>query len=402
MPNGLEWALWAVSTGQPVFPVRPDNHAPYGNADVASALGIPVPSDGTGGCKLATTNPDAVRAMWARFPDARIGCAMGGGRMTIDVDEKNGKSGSATMAARGWSIPTTASQRTQSGGMHYLVSVPDGASAPTDAGVLGEGIDRRGDGGYVVLYDAAFLSGPPAPAPEWAVAAGSGGSGRDRKPLGTDRAPSFDHWLQALDSIDPNDLGRDEWIKLSAAVRQSGTGLADDTTLQFCWDTWCARYERNCPSDNARQWRSLDEGTVVGWTYLLRSASPSGQATVAFGANGEGLPTAPPMPGQMPSTARNFGEILDASEQAAYFQGCTWVTDLGRIIAKNGTAYTREKFNAALGGKRFIIDQTGRVTDDAWKAATCSTLWTIPKVEGTRFLPHLAPGTIIMDELGRT
>ncbi|WP_199183873.1 primase-helicase family protein, partial [Novosphingobium sp. HII-3] len=41
-------------------------------------------------------------------------------------------------------------------------------------------------------------------------------------------------------------------------------------------------------------------------------------------------------------------------------------------------------------------------TDDAWKAATCSTLWTIPKVEGTRFLPHLAPGTIITDELGRT
>ncbi|WP_199183749.1 DNA-primase RepB domain-containing protein, partial [Novosphingobium sp. HII-3] len=228
-----------------------------------------------------------------------------------------------------------------------------------------------------------------------------GGAG-ERHELGEPElaAPSLEWLTHALALVDPNDLDRLEWISLTAAVKQAGWTLTDPDSLYAMWLGWCARYANDNPAENAKNWHSI-RNTELGWHSLVRRV-PSLKASMAFGVNGEGVPTAPPMPGQMPSTARNFGEILDASEQAAYFQDYTWVTDLGRIIAKNGTAYTREKFNAALGGKRFIIDQTGRLTDDAWKAATCSTLWTIPKVEGTRFLPHLAPGTIITDELGRT
>jgi len=55
-----------------------------------------------------------------------------------------------------------------------------------------------------------------------------------------------------------------------------------------------------------------------------------------------------------------------------------------------------------MGGKYFIIDSNAKSTDEPWKAATRSTLWQIPKVDHIRFLPDLAFGENVVDEMGRT
>ena len=99
---------------------------------------------------------------------------------------------------------------------------------------------------------------------------------------------------------------------------------------------------------------------------------------------------------------QQLDEILIAAEQKIWFAGCTLIGPRNVIVDGRGIEYGPGAFNAAFGGKRFIIDGTGKITDEAWKAATRSTLWTVPKVDGYAFRPDRPTGEIVTDELGRT
>ena len=182
----------------------------------------------------------------------------------------------------------------------------------------------------------------------------------------------------ALNEIDPDGLDRETWRNITAGYRGAGGG-------RETWDRWCARYGANDEADNAKLWRSLEAGTALGWDYLRRHA-PEAAAAAAFG---EG------------ATAPVFGEMLSADEQRAYFKGCTLIGPRGVIVDGKGIEYGPRQFNASYGGKRFIITGDGKVTDEPWKAATRSTLWNVPKVDGYAFRTDLPTGSIATDELGR-
>ncbi|TDR30313.1 primase-helicase family protein [Aquamicrobium defluvii] len=94
--------------------------------------------------------------------------------------------------------------------------------------------------------------------------------------------------------------------------------------------------------------------------------------------------------------------ILGEMECRQWFAGCTLVGPENRIIGPRGIRYGPDAFNAAYGGKLFVIDPNGKTTNRAWEAATNSPLWTVPKVDGTRFLPVRPTGEISTDALGRT
>ena len=100
---------------------------------------------------LATTTEKQIRTWWARFPDAGVGIATGGGLTVIDLDEKNNLHGIQEWAA--WTaehgIAWTATVNTPSGGQHVYFRGTDEARSRT--GVL-PGVDVRADGGYVVAY----------------------------------------------------------------------------------------------------------------------------------------------------------------------------------------------------------------------------------------------------------
>jgi hypothetical protein len=240
------------------------------------------------------------------------------------------------------------------------------------------------------------------------------------KPLGTDRAPSFEAATKALQSIDPNDLSRDEWRNASFAFRQAATGHVHDDLVRMTWDSWCTAYNRpgevdsegdrktNNPVKNEKLWRSADNGTQVGWSSLHWKAygkPPQSDPMTLFGGVQHQLPpgaSETPVQRQQPASSTPFGELLTASEQRQYFDGCTFITARKAIVDRRGVSYNAGTFNARFGGKKFIIDQQGKITDEAWKAATRSTLWTVPKVDDDCFLPDVAPGAISTDELGRT
>lgn len=225
----------------------------------------------------------------------------------------------------------------------------------------------------------------------------------ERKALGEgDQAPSLE-WLQyALNLVDPADLDRGEWLAVTAAVKQAGWSLTDEPTLRGMWDAWCARYPANNPGENEKMWKDI-KATELGWRSLTRRV-PSLQAAMSFGAERSEptQPSAPPMPVQAPPVLDCSGEYLTHLECQEWFKGCVFVTKLGQILTPSGRFMNSTAFNGAYGGKQFIITGVDtKKTDEPWKAALRSTLWTIPKVDHIRFLPHMPHGSIVRDDLGR-
>lgn len=239
--------------------------------------------------------------------------------------------------------------------------------------------------------------------------------GGSRRELGDPEltAPSLP-WLQtALRLADPNQMTREEWISLTAAIKQAGWNHVENEQALFAiWSDWCARYEHNDLAENLKQWNSIRD-TQLGWKSIMRRV-PELQAHWIHAQRVAQQQTAPQaahvMPdGQtvpdMPVDPRGgidlTSEMLTAQEQAEWFKGCFFVENMGKILSATGRFMQPQAFNAAYGGKKFIVDETGKVINEAWQAATRSTLYTIPKADHIRFLPHEERGAIVLDALGR-
>lgn len=292
IPSGVDWALYAAGCGLPVFPLLPGRGIPYETGAMNAALGLP--ADAPAGCRHATTDPERIKVMWAGDrAGARIGIATGDGLLAVDLDEKNGKSGSATMAANGWQVTETATQRTKSGGWHYLLDVPNGTHAPTDSDVLGSGIDRRGDGGYVALYDPGLLTTKRAPAPAWALTPGKG-PGERMAAEDVVRAERYDVALSALNSRESDEMERGEWLLFSGAFHTATAGLVDDTQALSDWQAWnVQRGETNDPPANARAWENFKRGGTGGDFRTLASMAAPAHPAKAHAAFGNGPPPLP-------------------------------------------------------------------------------------------------------------
>lgn len=155
--------------GWPVFPCEPRGKKPL----VA------------GGFKAATTDAKQVNSWWRQWPNANIGYECG----ALIVVEVDGPVGLATMNAlrrdHTWPTTLTAMSGRSDGGLHYFWQAPEGEPVRNCAGLsrdgrrgIGEGIDVRGLGGYVILPPSVHPSGrrykwavraEAAPMPSWMV-----------------------------------------------------------------------------------------------------------------------------------------------------------------------------------------------------------------------------------------
>ncbi len=135
----LEWALRYGRLGWPVFPLGVRSKFPM------------IPKDQGGrGCLDATTDEAQVREWWGRWPFANIGLATGHAFFAVDIDLKDG--GDETwdnLRASHPALPETLEQTTGTGGRHILYRPPDFKVANSQD-LIGDGIDVRGTGGYIV------------------------------------------------------------------------------------------------------------------------------------------------------------------------------------------------------------------------------------------------------------
>lgn len=129
-------ALWYARHGWHVFPVIPGQKEPL------------TPR----GFHDATVDTEQIRKWWTQHPHANIGIATGAsGLVAVDIDPKNG--GDATYEALrselGCEVFDTLTQMTPSGGQHFVYAT-DGTAVKSGGSVLGQGIDIRAIGGYIV------------------------------------------------------------------------------------------------------------------------------------------------------------------------------------------------------------------------------------------------------------
>ncbi|MGK3941781.1 bifunctional DNA primase/polymerase [Streptomyces caeruleatus] len=181
----LRAALDAAERGWHVFPLRPGTKRPALHGEQACPR--------TGECanghrkweQRATTDPDRIRAAWSRAP-FNVGIATGpSGLVVVDLDMPKDKGssdapgGAATFAAlcerAGHRVPDTYRTRTASGGEHLYLAAPDGIRLANTAGTIGELVDTRAWGGYVVAAGShtpagayeALCGSEAAPLPSW-------------------------------------------------------------------------------------------------------------------------------------------------------------------------------------------------------------------------------------------
>lgn len=142
-------ALKIASTGKPVFPCRPDK-SPY------------TPR----GFKDASIDPGRVNAFWNKYPNAKqIGMPTGrrSSVFVMDVDRLD------ALGELEHELPETLTIRTPSGGLHLYFEHVDGLT--NSPGALPQGIDIRGEGGYVIVPPSPGYrterEAPIAAAPNW-------------------------------------------------------------------------------------------------------------------------------------------------------------------------------------------------------------------------------------------
>jgi hypothetical protein len=112
-----------------------------------------------GSYKVASDNPDQVRAWWERWPTANLGLACGlNGILVIDVDVKGWRTppldGGPSLAAleeKYGKLPATLEARTRSGGRHLFFAAPQIKGGTNAFGPEYPGLDVQSQGRYVLL-----------------------------------------------------------------------------------------------------------------------------------------------------------------------------------------------------------------------------------------------------------
>ena len=146
-PANLETARRYLSRGWCVLPLRSRDKRPL----IAwESLQISPPS------------PEQVGDWFNRWPDANIGIVTGeiSNLVVIDIDPAHGGDASLDrLEQQHGALPATVEALTGGGGRHFYFAHP-GGMIRSRAG-LAQGIDLRGDGGYIVAPPSVHPSGRP-------------------------------------------------------------------------------------------------------------------------------------------------------------------------------------------------------------------------------------------------
>lgn len=141
------------------------------------------PLPGSKGLLEATIDETAIRAWWSKMLQANIGIACGPSNLVvIDLDARKGgkETWHRLCQQNGLNHLATVTGLTGGGGVHLLFEAPVGVEIASGVGVLGDGVDVKAKGGYIVAppsihpngtrYEWEVSSHPddrsPAPLPE--------------------------------------------------------------------------------------------------------------------------------------------------------------------------------------------------------------------------------------------
>jgi hypothetical protein len=346
-PNHLRAALaYAERLGWPVFPIYGvrDGRCDCGKADCSRPGKHPIGKLAPRGFLDATTNPEIINAWWSAHPSANIGVPTGAdsGLVVLDVDvDMGGFDGLHDLQTANAPLPDTAMSLTGGGGYHYLFSHPgNGVVIRNSVRTLGEGLDVRGDGGYIIVPPSTHASGrtydwegschptatPLAPLPDWL---------RDKlvapaRPTGTAPPPDFGGKLwprqvarirAALAYLDPEPY--DTWLMVGMALHATG-----DPTAYSLWTDWAQASAKFDPADHDKRWTSFRRaGGGVSLGSLFAAAKAAGYAPAPPGPPPE-PPTFDDEPPGPPAAPPNLADLLRRDRNGKPFGSAANVADV--------------------------------------------------------------------------
>lgn len=162
----LDAALAYLARGWSVFPIHSiaeDGACTCGLRDCTSPGKHPASQLAPRGVLDATRDPSQVEEWWSRYPQLGVAIATGprsGGLLVVDIDlVHSGEESLNRLEEQHGPWPETATVRTGYG-LHYYFQLPPGENRfPSGVRVLGEGIDIRAEGGYVVAPPSRHATG---------------------------------------------------------------------------------------------------------------------------------------------------------------------------------------------------------------------------------------------------
>ena len=277
-----DYALRYANTGFRVLPLNhiQDGVCSCGDSECRSPGKHPlvVPSVGMfGGVHSATTDRDTLIEVFTEYPQANIGIAIPDDMIDIDIDPRNG--GDTTidnLQEQYGKLPDTAMQFTGGGGLHYLYRKDPSIKV---AGKLGNGIDVKSSGGYILAEPSGHVSGRAyvweassdpldgveiIPAPEWVMnklAAGAAGESRassglvygvDEKVIGELKSA-----LAYLNAERP-DLtdDRDMWVRIGMACKSIGEAGFE------LWENWSIASKKYDADDQWKKWKTFSPTSI--------------------------------------------------------------------------------------------------------------------------------------------
>ncbi|MEO8698015.1 MAG: bifunctional DNA primase/polymerase [Acidimicrobiales bacterium] len=156
----VDAALGYALRGWPVFPCHALDRGACtcGHNDCASPGKHPRVR---GGLNAATADSGTIARWWRHWPDANIAVRTGApsGLVVLDIDPRHGGARSLHhLVQRYGPLPAAPRVRTGSGGWHLFFEHPN-IRVRNSAGLIGDGLDIRGDGGYVIAPPSRHASG---------------------------------------------------------------------------------------------------------------------------------------------------------------------------------------------------------------------------------------------------
>ncbi len=244
--NMLESALEYTRRGYSVLPLQPRNKRPIRGLMWSEF-------------NKRIASPDELQAWWSTYPQANIGVITGEISKVIAVDVDVGRGGSPEEIFE--LAPTDCITRTGTGGYHLFYRYPSGD--PIGNRVGGDGIDIRGDRGYVVAPPSIHPNGRRY---EW-LRDGEPGimtpsliQRLSRDPSASDEGVSGQKWLvDVLQGVESG-MRNDACARVAGYYAGKGIPLDVALTLVRNWNTY------NTPP--------LDDGelqTTVRSIYRTRS-----------------------------------------------------------------------------------------------------------------------------------
>ena len=246
------------------------------------------------GFKDATTDGGQIRRRWTRHPHALVGVPTGAstGLLVIDVDP----AGIDFILEHGDLLDTGRRHNTRRG-FHYLFRMPAALSIRSSAGKFAEGVDVRGDGGYIIWWPAAGLDafGPeidklPLP-PDSLLSLLANSS--NAKPSSNEELSipeprlglRFADVALLLPPIDP-DVSYDNWLKVLMAVHHETGG--SEAGFEFV-NEWSARGKKYKGIEDVRShWCSFstERTNIVGAAWLKKFSAEQAAMRPSTSDNG--------------------------------------------------------------------------------------------------------------------